>query len=46
MTTATDLNALTVNMAETLLGPALSRGQHNDLAVICRDEQILKAERK
>ena len=40
MTTATDLNALTVNMAETLLGPALSRGQHNDLAVICRDEQI------
>ena len=40
MTTATDLNALTVNMAEALLGPALSRGQHNDLAVICRDEQI------
>ena len=40
MTTATDLSPLTVNMAEALLGPALSRGQHNDLAVICRDEQI------
>ena len=40
MTTATDMNALTVNMAEALLGPALSRGQHKDLAVICRDEQI------
>ena len=37
-------NAPTVNMAEALLRPALSRGQENDLAVICGDESITYGE--
>ena len=31
-------------MAEALLGPALSRGQENDLAVICDDEEVTYGE--
>ena len=37
-------NTPTVNMAEALLRPALSRGQENDLAVICGDESITYGE--
>ena len=40
MMSISNSSSLIVNMAEALLRPALSRGQHKDLAIICRDEKV------
>ena len=33
-----------INMAEELLGPALSRGQENDYAIICNNQKVTYGE--